>query len=173
MLDLAWCCSCPHQGSWMLQFFPCHRFLDCLAFGRGCCTSALVATRTSWCFVFCLAQSEECQKTPTTTTSQKSIAIHLPFVLQYASNFVPQYFWCPYALRKGNTVSTPPICSAVRLPFVLQYASHLYRNTFWENLGGCGHRNVPQPSLSITKFGEFLGKGCFSWKIHQRVRKNA
>ena len=50
------------------------------------------------------------------------IAIRLPFV--------PQYFWCPYALRKGNTVSTPPICIAVRLPFVLQYASHLYRNTF-------------------------------------------
>ena len=64
------------------------------------------------------------------------IAVRLPFV--------PQYFWCPYALRKGNYCqysshlyrSTPPICIAIRLPFVSQY--------FWENLGGCGHRNVPQ-----------------------------
>ena len=31
---------------------------------------------------------------------------------------------------------TPPICIAIRLPFVSQY--------FWENLGGCGHRDVPQ-----------------------------
>ena len=31
--------------------------------------------------------------------------------------------------------STPPICIAIRLPFVSQY--------FWENLGGCGHRDVP------------------------------
>ena len=61
-------------------------------------------------------------ETPTTTTSQKSIAIHLPFVAQC--------FWCPYALRKRNTVSTLPICIAVRLPFVLPYASHLYRNAF-------------------------------------------
>ena len=32
--------------------------------------------------------------------------------------------------------STPPICIAIRLPFVSQY--------FWENLGGCGHWDVPQ-----------------------------
>ena len=38
--------------------------------------------------------------------------------------------WCPYALRKWNTLSTPPICIAVGLPFVLQYASHLYRSAF-------------------------------------------
>ena len=63
------------------------------------------------------------------------IAIHLPFV--------PQHFWCPYALRKVEYCqysshlyrSTPPICIAIRLPFVSQY--------FWENLGGCGHWNVP------------------------------
>ena len=30
-------------------------------------------------------------------------------------------FRCPYALRKGNLVSTPPTCIAVRLQFVLQY----------------------------------------------------
>ena len=57
--------------------------------------------------------------------------------------FVLQYFWCPYALRKGKYCqysshlyrSTPPICIAIRLPFVSQY--------FWENLGGCGHQDVP------------------------------
>ena len=62
-------------------------------------------------------------ETPTTTTSQKSIAIHLQFVLQYASK-------CHCALRKGKYFSTPPICIAGRLPFASQYASHLYRNTF-------------------------------------------
>ena len=67
------------------------------------------------------------------------IAVRLPFV--------SQYFRCPYALRKGKYCqysshlyrSTPPICIAIRLPFVSQY--------FWENLGGCGHRDVPQKSI--------------------------
>ena len=69
-------------------------------------------------------------ETPTTTTSQKKYRNTPPICIAIRLPFVPQYFWCPYALRKGNTVSTPPICIAVRLPFVLQYASHLYRNTF-------------------------------------------
>ena len=47
------------------------------------------------------------------------------------------------SLRKGKYCqysshlyrSTPPICIEIRLPFVPQY--------FWENLGCCGHRDVP------------------------------
>ena len=69
------------------------------------------------------------------------IAIRLQFVLQW--------FRCPYTLRKGKYFqysshlygSTPPICVAIRLPFVSQY--------FWENLGGCGHRDVP-PKKGIS-----------------------
>ena len=61
-------------------------------------------------------------ETPTSTTSQKSIAIHLQFVLQYASNLYCSAFDAPELWGKGNT--------SVRLPFVSQYASHLYRNTF-------------------------------------------
>ena len=61
--------------------------------------------------------------------------------------FVSQYFRCPYALRKGKHCqysshlyrSAPPICIAIRLPSVSQY--------FWENLGGCGHRDVPHPGV--------------------------
>ena len=41
-------------------------------------------------------------------------------ILQYSS-----YLYC----------STSPICIAIRLPLVSQY--------FWENLGDCGHRDVP------------------------------
>ena len=67
-----------------------------------------------------------------------------PICIAIGLQFVLQCFWCPYALRKGIYCqysshlyhSTPPICSAIHLPFVSQY--------FWENLGGCGHRNVPQ-----------------------------
>ena len=98
-------------------------------------------------------------ETPTTTTSQKSIAIRPPiciairpqFVLQYAPNLYCTAFGATEFPGKGN--------SSVLPPFVLQYASHLYRSTspiciairlpfvsqyFWENLGGCGHRDVPQ-----------------------------
>ena len=53
-------------------------------------------------------------------------------------------FWGLKPLRKGEDCqysshlyrSTPPICIAARLPFVSQ--------CFWENLGGRGHRDVPQ-----------------------------
>ena len=83
-----------------------------------------------WLGVTCLTIAPKTQtanirrmsEAPTTPTSQKSIAIHLQFVLQY--------FRCPTLLGKGNTISTPPVCIAVRLPFVLQYASRLYRSTF-------------------------------------------
>ena len=68
-------------------------------------------------------------ETPTTTTSQKSIAIHL-FILQYASKLYCSAFGVPTLWGKGNTVSTPPICIAGCPPFALQYASHLYRSTF-------------------------------------------
>ena len=61
-------------------------------------------------------------ETPTTTTSQKSIAIHLQFVSQYASNLYCSGFGAPTLWGKGNTVSSPP-------PFVSQYAPHLYCNT--------------------------------------------
>ena len=82
-------------------------------------------------------------------------------VSQYTSNLYrntpPNLYWstfgAPYTLRRGNTASTPPICIAVRPPFVLfvlQYASHLYCSTFAKNLGGCGHRDVPQDSLNST-----------------------
>ena len=64
-------------------------------------------------------------ETPTTTTSQKSIEIHLQLVLQYASNLYCRTFGAPKLWGKGNAVSTPPICAAVPLPFALQYASHL------------------------------------------------
>ena len=49
-------------------------------------------------------------ETPTTTTSLRSIAIHLQFVLQYAS-----YLYC----------GAPPICIAIRPPFASSYRSFL------------------------------------------------
>ena len=60
-------------------------------------------------------------ETLATTTSQKSIAIHLQFVLQYASNLYCNAFGATGLSGKGTT--------SVLLPFVSQYASHLYRNT--------------------------------------------
>ena len=81
-------------------------------------------------------------ETPTTTTSQKSIAIHLQFVLQYTSNLYcstlgalrsEEREYCQYSSHLYR--STPPICIAIRLPFVSQY--------FWENRGGCGRRDIP------------------------------
>ena len=104
-------------------------------------------------------------ETPTTTTSQKSIAIHLQFVLQ-----------------------SPPICIAVLsvplhseereilsvlLPFVSQYASHLHRNTppiciavllgksWWWWSPGCLQNRLcmiapPPPSRSILVHRQLL-----------------
>ena len=73
----------------------------------------------------------------------KSIAKHLRFVLQYASNLYCSAFSVPLSSREREIPqysshlyrSTPPICIAIRLPFVSQ--------CFWENLGGCGQRDVP------------------------------
>ena len=84
-------------------------------------------------------------ETPTTTTSQKSIEIDLQFLLQLRLQFVSQYFRCPYALRKGKYCqysfhlyrSTPGDLYCKAPP------QKLYRSTF-ENLGGSGHRDVPQ-----------------------------
>ena len=81
------------------------------------------------------------------------IAIRLQFVLQC--------FWCPYALRKGKYCqysshlyrSTPPICVAIRLPFVSQY--------FWENLGGCGHRNVPHSDYSSSSLSDLESRSTY------------
>ena len=62
-------------------------------------------------------------ETPTTTTSQKSIA-----------------------------VCTPPVCIAIRLQFVSQYASHLHRSAFAKILvldklwsPGCSPKNIGKP----------------------------
>ena len=55
-------------------------------------------------------------ETPTSTTSQKSIAVHLQFVLQYASNLY------------GGVFDDPPPCSEEG-EILSQYASHLYFKT--------------------------------------------
>ena len=52
---------------------------------------------------------------------KKSIAIHLPFVLQYASNL-----YCGTLVPLGSKERE---MLSVLLPFVSQYASHLYCNT--------------------------------------------
>ena len=81
-------------------------------------------------------------ETPTTTTSQKCIAIRSNLYCNtppicIAGLSVPlssqerEILQCSSHLYR----STPPICIAVRLPFVSQ--------CFWENLGGCCHRDVP------------------------------
>ena len=57
---------------------------------------------------------------PLGLSGKGTTSVRLPFVTQYASHLYR---------------STPPICIAMRLPFVSQY--------LWENLGGCGHRDVP------------------------------
>ena len=65
-------------------------------------------------------QSQKDVRSPTTTTSQKSIAIHLQFVLQYASNLYCSTFGAP-TLWEREILS-------ILLPFVSQYASHLCCN---------------------------------------------
>ena len=112
-------------------------------------------------------------ETPTTTTSQKSIAIRPQFVLQYAPNLYCIAFGATEFPGKGN--------SSVLPPFVLQYASHLYRSTspiciairlpfvsqyFWENLGGCGHRDV----LHLGVLALFLFSLFFLQNINQPSR---
>ena len=94
----------------------------------------------------------------------KSIAIHLQFVLQYASNLYCSAFGAIELSGKGST--------SVLFPYVSQYASHLYRNTplicmaiclpfvsqyCWEDLGGCGHQDGPQfMQLQFGSFSELI-----------------
>ena len=66
-------------------------------------------------------------ETPTTTASQKSIAIHIQFVLQHASNLYCNSLAATELSEKGNT--------SVLLPFVSQCASHCIA-VLWGNLGG-------------------------------------
>ena len=100
-------------------------------------------------------------ETPTTTTSQESIAIHLPFVLQYASNLYYSTLGATELSGEGNT--------SVLLPFVSQYASHLYRNTppictamllgksWWLWSPGCSPQK-PQPPVLSHKSIAIQGK---------------
>ena len=127
-------CVCEGDGADQLQTKKVHPY-----FGKGvppikghrvrvslCDTLRRFATLSGLCFLSVIRMSE----TPTTTTSQKKYRNTPPICIAIRLRFVLQYFRCPYALRKGKSVSTPPICIAVHLPFVSQYASHLYRNAF-------------------------------------------
>ena len=115
-------------------------------------TARTSVTRKSRFRIICVIISglvpQECQKPQPPLLLQK-YQIHLQFV-----QCLSQYFRCPYVLRKGKYCqysshlyhSTPPICIAIRLPFALQ--------RFWENLGGCGHQDVPHEStrkMAISK----------------------
>ena len=98
--------------------------------GKGC--HQLGSSRQKKHFAYNVPQDFVCREkyssgrrmseTPTTTTFQKSIAVHLQFVLQYASNLYCSAFGAIELSGKGNT--------SVRRPFVSQHASHLYCNTF-------------------------------------------
>ena len=61
-------------------------------------------------------------------------------VLQYTSQFVPQY--APHLQRCVLLDSKD-----FEVPFVLQYVFHLYRQYFWENASGWGFRKVAELSL--------------------------
>ena len=108
-------------------------------------------------------KSEECRN-PNHHYFSKKYRNTTPICIAIRLQFVSQYLWCPYALRKGKYCqysshlyrSTPPICIAIRLPFVSQY--------FWGNLGGCGHRDVPQKRRKFKKaYGlETFAMTCFS-----------
>ena len=97
-------------------------------------------------------------ETPTTTTSQKSIAIHFQFVLQCPSNLYCSTFSAHTSGQREILSalshlyrSTPPICIALPPPFVSQ-----------KNLGGCGHLYVP------TKNGPVRKPGCANWAKLQK-----
>ena len=84
----------------------------------GC---AVLLTSTPLTLYFQQIKVRRMSETPTTTTSQKSIAIRLPFVSQYASHLYRSTF-VPLGSKEREILS-------VLLPFVSQYASHLYCNT--------------------------------------------
>ena len=88
-------------------------------------------------------------ETTTTTTSQKSIAIHLQFVLQYASTLYCSTFCAPYAPRKGKYsqcsshlyCSTAPICIAA-----------LFGKSWWLWSPGCSAKTRDTQNNSRRKF---------------------
>ena len=92
--------------------------------------------------VFLSLNLEECQKTqpPLLVKNVSQYASHLyrstpPIciaVLLVPLGSTEREYW-QYSSHLYR--STPPICIAIRLPFASQ--------CFWENLGGCGHRDVP------------------------------
>ena len=105
-------------------------------------------------------------ETPTTTT-QKSIEIHIQCVLQSASNLYCSAFGAPTLWRRE-------ILSGL-LPFVSQCASHLYCSTppfriavLWVNRDCCGHRDVQQwgaPWITST--------GCKSSSVQRRLCRHS
>ena len=104
-------------------------------------------------------QSEECQKPQSPLLLKKVSQIHLPFVLQHASNFYRSAL-VPLRSKERGILS-------VLLPFVSQYASHLYCNTppiciaillgkaWWMWSPECSsHRpNCPKPLPVFPVFG--------------------
>ena len=116
-----------------------------------------------------LFRTQKNVRTPTTTTSQKSIAMHLQFVLQYASNLYCSAFGAPTLGGKGNIVSTPPICIAVRLPFVLQYASHSHRSTFEKSWWLWSQCQIP-PQKAGMLLAHTLDFACKRQACRQRAK---
>ena len=86
----------------------------------SCCAGARGHMHHSWGITNPPVKFRRMSETPTTTTSKESIAIHLQFVLQYASNLYCSTFGAPTLWGQGIL--------SVLLPFVSQYASHLYCN---------------------------------------------
>ena len=71
----------PAQAIFFLKSRSCRAFRACLVFFRG------KRTCRGWVLGGVWKESlRRMSETPTTTTSQKSIAVRLPFVLQYASH---------------------------------------------------------------------------------------
>ena len=76
-------------------------------------------------------------ETPTTTTPQKSIDIHLQFIFAMRLQFVSQCFRCPLRSEEREILS-------VLLPFVSQYASLVdVSDIFYFFCSGEGRRGCP------------------------------
>ena len=110
-------------------------------------------------------------ETPTTTTSQKSIAIHLQFVLQYASDciavlLVPLSSQEREILQSSSHLyrSTPSICIAIRLPSV----SQCFWGKSWWLSPGCSPLSGPLNrlnailSLLLPSTGSAIGRPCLA-----------
>ena len=87
--------------------------------------------------------------------------VYIYICMYIHSSWTVRTRWVPPTLwGKPNTVTTHPICVAIRLPFVSQH--------FGENLGGCGHRDVPQCcclhtagcTSTFSLFEAFQGRTC-------------